>query len=142
MKPKSVIILKVSAFSNTSRALVPPEIAPTSSFSPPIIKFKSVLLRFCYFVLKRQFFNYRLTNNFMIPHSHFGEFSLFSLFLSFFDLLSVSLSLNTQRMDLGECPKVHDLALRADYEKAAKHKDYYYDIDVSISTTTLQLAMG
>lgn len=34
-------------------------------------------------------------------------------------------------MDLGECPKVHDLALRADYEKAAKHKDYYYDIDVS-----------
>lgn len=35
-------------------------------------------------------------------------------------------------MDLGECPKVHDLALRADYEKAAKHKDYYYDIDVSI----------
>lgn len=38
-------------------------------------------------------------------------------------------------MDLGECPKVHDLALRADYEKAAKHKDYYYDIDVSIFST-------
>lgn len=34
-------------------------------------------------------------------------------------------------MDLGECPKVHDLALRADYEKAAKSKDYYYDIEVS-----------
>lgn len=33
-------------------------------------------------------------------------------------------------MDLGECPKVHDLALRADYEKAAKTKDYYYDIEV------------
>lgn len=36
-----------------------------------------------------------------------------------------------QRMDLGDCPKVHDLALRADYEKASKSKDYYYDIDVS-----------
>lgn len=36
-----------------------------------------------------------------------------------------------QRMDLGECPKVHDLALRADYEQATKTKDYYYDIDVS-----------
>jgi hypothetical protein len=32
-------------------------------------------------------------------------------------------------MDLGECPKIHDLALRADYEKAAKSKDYYYDIE-------------
>jgi hypothetical protein len=34
-------------------------------------------------------------------------------------------------MDLGECPKIHDLALRADYEKASQSKDYYYDIDVS-----------
>ncbi|XP_053690548.1 putative RNA-binding protein Luc7-like 2 isoform X2 [Sabethes cyaneus] len=32
-------------------------------------------------------------------------------------------------MDLGECPKVHDLALRADYENASKSKDYYYDVD-------------
>ncbi|XP_055380896.1 putative RNA-binding protein Luc7-like 2 isoform X2 [Condylostylus longicornis] len=32
-------------------------------------------------------------------------------------------------MDLGECPKIHDLALRADYESAQKVKDYYYDID-------------
>ncbi|XP_017302185.1 putative RNA-binding protein Luc7-like 1 [Diaphorina citri] len=32
-------------------------------------------------------------------------------------------------MDLGECPKIHDLALRADYEKASKNRDYYYDID-------------
>ncbi|XP_047472438.1 putative RNA-binding protein Luc7-like 2 isoform X3 [Penaeus chinensis] len=32
-------------------------------------------------------------------------------------------------MDLGECPKVHDLALRADYEQASKTKDYFYDID-------------
>lgn len=36
-----------------------------------------------------------------------------------------------QRMDLGECPKIHDLALRADYEQASKKRDYYYDIDVS-----------
>jgi hypothetical protein len=35
-------------------------------------------------------------------------------------------------MDLGECPKIHDLALRADFEKASQAKDYYYDIDVSI----------
>ena len=34
-------------------------------------------------------------------------------------------------MDLGECPKIHDLALRADYAKASKEKDYFYDIDVS-----------
>lgn len=36
-----------------------------------------------------------------------------------------------QRMDLGECPNIHDVALRADYEAAVKSKDYYYDIDVS-----------
>ncbi|CAG7822854.1 unnamed protein product [Allacma fusca] len=33
------------------------------------------------------------------------------------------------RMDLGECPKIHNLALRADYEKASKSKDYFYDLD-------------
>ncbi|XP_005092545.1 putative RNA-binding protein Luc7-like 1 isoform X1 [Aplysia californica] len=37
--------------------------------------------------------------------------------------------LASTRMDLGECPNVHDLALRADYELAAKTKDYFYDID-------------
>ncbi|KAK3607167.1 hypothetical protein CHS0354_004430 [Potamilus streckersoni] len=37
--------------------------------------------------------------------------------------------LASTRMDLGDCPKVHDLALRADYELASKKKDYYYDID-------------
>ncbi|CAH2980276.1 unnamed protein product [Chilo suppressalis] len=36
-----------------------------------------------------------------------------------------------QRMDLGECPKIHDLALRADYELASKTKDYFYDIDAT-----------
>lgn len=36
-------------------------------------------------------------------------------------------------MDLGECPKIHDLALRADYETAQKKKDYYYDVEVSFS---------
>lgn len=34
-------------------------------------------------------------------------------------------------MDLGECRKLHDVALRADYENALKKKDYYYDIDVN-----------
>jgi len=32
-------------------------------------------------------------------------------------------------MDLGECSKVHDLALRADFEKASESKDYFYDVD-------------
>lgn len=32
-------------------------------------------------------------------------------------------------MDLGECPKVHDLALRADFENAVKDRDYYYDVE-------------
>ncbi|XP_063981793.1 putative RNA-binding protein Luc7-like 1 isoform X2 [Diachasmimorpha longicaudata] len=35
----------------------------------------------------------------------------------------------SQRMDLGECPQIHDLALRADYEAAQKKKDHFYDID-------------
>ena len=34
-------------------------------------------------------------------------------------------------MDLSECHKHHDLALRADFEAASKLKDYFYDIDVS-----------
>lgn len=42
-------------------------------------------------------------------------------------------------MDLGECPKVHDLALRADYENAAKNKDYFYDVDVSFICPFLPL---
>ncbi|EDV96135.1 putative RNA-binding protein Luc7-like 1 [Drosophila grimshawi] len=37
--------------------------------------------------------------------------------------------LASTRMDLGECPKVHDLAFRADYESANKSRDYYYDIE-------------
>ncbi|XP_019885403.1 putative RNA-binding protein Luc7-like 1 isoform X2 [Camponotus floridanus] len=32
-------------------------------------------------------------------------------------------------MDLGECPQIHDLALRADYEAAQKKRDHFYDID-------------
>lgn len=37
--------------------------------------------------------------------------------------------LASTRMDLGECPKVHDLAFRADFESASKNRDYYYDIE-------------
>lgn len=37
--------------------------------------------------------------------------------------------LASTRMDLGECPKVHDLAFRADYQNASRNKDYYYDIE-------------
>ena len=47
-------------------------------------------------------------------------------------------------MDLGECPKIHDLALRADYQLAAKNKDYYYDVDVSSRSVLyyLQVYLG
>lgn len=36
-----------------------------------------------------------------------------------------------QRMDLGECTKIHDLALRADYEIASKERDLFFELDVS-----------
>lgn len=32
-------------------------------------------------------------------------------------------------MDLGECKKIHDLALRADYEKASQSRDYGFEMD-------------
>lgn len=35
-------------------------------------------------------------------------------------------------MDLGECTKIHDLALRADYEIASKERDLFFELDVSI----------
>ncbi len=33
-------------------------------------------------------------------------------------------------MDMGDCSKIHELALRADYEKAQQEKDYFYDVEV------------
>ncbi|XP_053091493.1 putative RNA-binding protein Luc7-like 1 isoform X3 [Pangasianodon hypophthalmus] len=32
-------------------------------------------------------------------------------------------------MDLGECSKIHDLALRADYEIASKERDLFFELD-------------
>lgn len=38
--------------------------------------------------------------------------------------------LASTRMDLGDCRSIHDVALRADYEKDTKAgKDYFYDLD-------------
>ncbi|XP_051982803.1 putative RNA-binding protein Luc7-like 2 [Xyrauchen texanus] len=37
--------------------------------------------------------------------------------------------LSGTRMDLGECVKIHDLALRADYEIAAKQQEYFFELD-------------
>lgn len=37
--------------------------------------------------------------------------------------------LASTRMDLGECPKMHEFALRADYERESKNKDFFYDVD-------------
>lgn len=34
-------------------------------------------------------------------------------------------------MDLGDCPKIHDYALRADYERAASTRNLNYEFDVS-----------
>ncbi|GLD70859.1 putative RNA-binding protein Luc7-like 2 isoform X1 [Lates japonicus] len=38
--------------------------------------------------------------------------------------------LSGTRMDLGECIKVHDLALRADYEIASKEQEYFFELDL------------
>ena len=32
-------------------------------------------------------------------------------------------------MDLGECSKVHDVALRSDFEREQAKKDHFYDLD-------------
>uniref|UniRef100_A0A669F877 LUC7-like (S. cerevisiae) n=2 Tax=Oreochromis TaxID=8139 RepID=A0A669F877_ORENI len=37
--------------------------------------------------------------------------------------------LSGTRMDLGECTKIHDLALRADYEIASKERDLFFELD-------------
>ncbi|XP_014681231.1 PREDICTED: putative RNA-binding protein Luc7-like 1 [Priapulus caudatus] len=37
--------------------------------------------------------------------------------------------LSSTRLNLGSCTKHHDLALRADYEMAAKTREYYYEMD-------------
>lgn len=42
-------------------------------------------------------------------------------------------------MDLGECTKIHDLALRADYEIASKERDLFFELDVSTETFWLLL---
>ena len=44
------------------------------------------------------------------------------------DCVSQNSSLILQRMDLGECPRIHDLALRADFEAAQKLQDHFYDV--------------
>lgn len=42
-------------------------------------------------------------------------------------------------MDLGECMKVHDLALRADYEIASKEQEYFFELDVSCTHTPTKI---
>ena len=37
--------------------------------------------------------------------------------------------LQSTKFDIGECPKIHELALRADYEAAVKQKEYDYELD-------------
>ena len=46
-----------------------------------------------------------------------------------------------QRMDIGQCSKIHNLALRADYEAAVKKgKKYDYEVDVSTAWLLTLLA--
>jgi len=33
-------------------------------------------------------------------------------------------------MDLGDCSKIHDIALVPDFNNASKTHDYFYDVDV------------
>ncbi|KRX84676.1 putative RNA-binding protein Luc7-like 2 [Trichinella sp. T6] len=42
---------------------------------------------------------------------------------------TVSFIFSLGRMDMGMCSRVHDPALRADYEKASTERDYFYDVD-------------
>jgi hypothetical protein len=42
-----------------------------------------------------------------------------------------------KRVDLGECAKVHEYALRADYERAAATKNLYYELDVKLTIVLL-----
>lgn len=44
----------------------------------------------------------------------------------------VVFSCKPQKMDLGDCSKIHAAALKADYEAASKKRDYGYDVDVSL----------
>uniref|UniRef100_A0A4W5P2X8 Zgc:158803 n=1 Tax=Hucho hucho TaxID=62062 RepID=A0A4W5P2X8_9TELE len=39
--------------------------------------------------------------------------------------------LSGTRMDLGECVKVHDLALRADFEIASKQQEYFFELNAA-----------
>uniref|UniRef100_A0A8C5NB76 Zgc:158803 n=1 Tax=Gouania willdenowi TaxID=441366 RepID=A0A8C5NB76_GOUWI len=39
--------------------------------------------------------------------------------------------LSGTRMDLGDCIKVHDLALRADFEIASKEQEYFFELDAA-----------
>ena len=41
-------------------------------------------------------------------------------------------------MDLGECPKVHSEALRADFDEANKKKNYGFEKEVDISPCSEQ----
>ena len=45
----------------------------------------------------------------------------------------MTLVMMLKRMDIGQCSRYHDLALRADYEAAVKKgKSYNYEMDVSL----------
>ncbi|KAI7691157.1 hypothetical protein SSS_09597 [Sarcoptes scabiei] len=46
--------------------------------------------------------------------------------------------LASTRMDIGQCPKIHRFALRADYSKASKSKQYGYELDLFVPLICLK----
>ena len=45
-------------------------------------------------------------------------------------------------MDLGDCPKVHSEALRADWEEANKKRDYGFEKEVIAENVQLSAGYG
>lgn len=43
---------------------------------------------------------------------------------------------------MGECSKIHEYALRADYERAAPTRDLYYEIDVRWILNAIQTILS
>jgi len=42
---------------------------------------------------------------------------------------------------MGECTKIHEYALRADYERAAATRDLYYEMDVRIFIRSVKISV-
>ena len=64
------------------------------------------------------------------PSVLFSSLSLLSLPLISHTILFHSLSPPLQRAELADCPKVHSLTMKEEYEKATKKRDYHFEEEV------------